>query len=835
MTDITDNYLSLAIDSEGDSYVAYWTNGTNTGQTFIDGTYMVVVTKISTFNQVKWTQQLQSYNVTGYGWQPNVAVDSLKNVYVTFPTPGTMTGETSTGGMDTVVWKMNTNGVTQWVRQQPTFNTTGDDTYPAIVTDYTNSVYVAYRTTGVVPGGISSGGTDIVVYKLDTDGVFQWVKQDPLFNTSADDTQPTITIDKYGAVYVAYWTEGGTVLGQVNTGNHDVVVFKLDTHGVFQWARQSPSFNTTGFNELPVVAVDGNQNTYVAYITDGVASGQTNAGDSDIVVFKLDVYGNTLWIQQQPTFNTDRYDDYPAITVDVNGNAFVAYTTTGVASGQTFTGWTYDVVIFKLSTNGYTQWVQQQPSFNTGGENINPAIGIDTQGSLYIAYPTDGTISGVSVSGPYDIVVFKLLTSVEVRPIITCDDANLYYLYYTNEGKAEDQFDMVFTKKTLAGVTLWEKRDPSFNQISSKNPTIVAYKQGLVSFFYVVFQTAGELVPGESLFPFDIVVMKLDTNGNILWVQQNRTFNTTRSDEFPSADVDNNGNLYVAYQTLGRAPGGYRLAFKDKYDIVVFKMSPSGTTLWIRQSRYVNSERGGRNPYIRVDRVNNTVYVVYSSDGRVYQQPISGDSDIVIFKLNATSGAIMQRSNGSLWILQNPSFNTETYDENPNIYVDNLGYVYLCYSTSPGGYATGLSNWGGYDLILCKFDPDGNVVKIIQSPVFDTPDDETHPSMTYRSGYLYIAYQTTGAVSGQSHTGHSDIVVMKVNTVTMDVVWIRQNSKFNTTADDTSPSITTDALGNCYFAYETAGNFYQQPFGSAYQAVVVAKLNSAGSFVWVKR
>ena len=94
----------------------------------------------------------------------------------------------------------------------------------------------------------------------------------------------------------------------------------------------------------------------------------------------------------------------------------------------------YDIVLFKLDSSGTTQWVQQQPSFNTTGINLNPSINLDRYGSIYVAYPTDGSNAGVPVTGPYDIVVFKMLTAMEADPHITCDGYNLYYVYFTNQG-----------------------------------------------------------------------------------------------------------------------------------------------------------------------------------------------------------------------------------------------------------------------------------------------------------------------------------------------------------------------------------------------------------------
>jgi hypothetical protein len=112
-------------------------------------------------------------------------------------------------------------------------------------------------------------------------------------------------------------------------------------------------------------------------------------------------------VVQQPSFNTIKSDSYPSIAIDHQGAIY----TEGVTANQSETG-PADIVIFKLEpTNGQCQWVVQQPSFNTNGINIDPTIAIDHQGSIYVAYYTNGTASGQTQTGAYDIVVFKLASN----------------------------------------------------------------------------------------------------------------------------------------------------------------------------------------------------------------------------------------------------------------------------------------------------------------------------------------------------------------------------------------------------------------------------------------
>lgn len=426
---------------------------------------------------VHWASQMPTFNTTGANITPEIAMDSMGNVYVAYDTTGTASGQTSTGGHDIVVFKLDANGVTQWVQQQPTFNTQLTDASPTIAIDLTDNIYVAYQTSGVVTGQTHTGtGTDIVVFKMDSlYGDIVWSVQQPTFNTSLTDSKPSICTDLSGAIYVGYYTYGQTS-GQTQTSYTDIAVFKLDpTIGKCVWVVQQPTFNGNLPNSFANIATDSEGNIYVCYQTIGKTSGQVfTGGFADIVVFKLEpIHGQCLWVAQQPTFNSMGYDQHPHMVIDSSDNIVVCYYTTGAVSGQTNIGGN-DIVVFKLeSSAGQCIWVKEQPCMNTIDDDLMPRIAVNMGGYIYVCYYTTGTASGQINSGGDDIVFFKL--------------------------------------------------EPN--------------------------------------------------QGDCIWLNQLPSFNSAGDDTNPSLVVDPAGDMYLTYQTTG-TPSGQEISITGSTDIVVYKLSP---------------------------------------------------------------------------------------------------------------------------------------------------------------------------------------------------------------------------------------------------------------------
>ncbi|QKF94492.1 hypothetical protein QKU48_gp1034 [Fadolivirus algeromassiliense] len=389
---------SIAVDSNGNSFIAYYTTGTVSGGTN-SGSNDIVVFKLDTNGNFVWARQQATFNTNSDDSKPAITIGSSGNIYIAFQTSGTVSGGTASGGTDIAVMKMDTNGNLLWIKQDPSFNTTANDANPAISVDSNENVYVSYNTTGTVSGGTNSGSNDVVVFKLNSTGTFQWVQQQAAFNTSGSDTLSSISTDASGNVYVTYMTTG-TVSGGTLSGVTDIVVFKLNTNGNFVWAQQQVAFNTTSTEESPVIVADASGNSYIAYTTDGTVSGGVNAGGSDIVLFKLDTNGNLLWVRQQSSYNSITTEAIPAIALDHTSNIYITYLFGPHAA--------FKIAVAKFNTDGTFKWIKNTSDINTVVNNTFPSIGLDSNCNIYVTYQTSGTVTGGSNSGSDDIVVFKL-------------------------------------------------------------------------------------------------------------------------------------------------------------------------------------------------------------------------------------------------------------------------------------------------------------------------------------------------------------------------------------------------------------------------------------------
>lgn len=375
---------AVVVDMNGNIYVAFVTiTPPIEGQTNV-GMIDICVVKFDPDGQAIWYRQQPSFDTTEDDVDPAICVDSIGNVYVAYSTNGSVSGQVEPIiTLDIVVFKLNTNGDTLWVKQSSSFNTPGNDYGPTIGADSSGNVYVAYNSND--PNQPSEYYDNIVVFKLSTDGELLWIKKTQTFNTPGGNYNPSIAIDVLSNCYITYFCDGQSASGEHDVGGFDIIVFKLDTNGNQLWIRQRPSFDTTENDFSSSIAVDNNGSCYIAYHTYGITSGQQNSGQIDIVIFKMDTNGNVIWITQKPTFNTEFSDFAPSIGIDPLGFLYIVYSTFGITSGQTLTGLP-DIVITQLDQEGNTMNVVQQPTINTLFENIYPTIAVDQQSNCYIAY-----------------------------------------------------------------------------------------------------------------------------------------------------------------------------------------------------------------------------------------------------------------------------------------------------------------------------------------------------------------------------------------------------------------------------------------------------------------
>lgn len=411
------------------------------------------------------------------------------------------------------------------------FGGEGRDSGNSITTDAEGNVYTTRyfeRTADFDPGPDtvelnSTGYFDIFIQKLDPNGNLLWVKQ--IGDVGRDETQ-SIAIDGLGNIY----TTGaftGTVDFDPGTETHyltadgstDIFVLKLDQDGNFIWAKQ---MGGTDYDEGFSIAIDALGNVLVVGLFSGTADFDPSEGTAylteigtvyDMFILKLDGDGNFIWVKQIGGIG----GEVPtSLDTDSNGNVYTTgkfYYTADFNPSSEIVNLTSlgssDIFILKLDGDGDFLWVKQM-----GGVGIDDgnSITIDQEGSIYSTGSFNGTVD------------FDPGTAV---------------LNFSSAGKS----DVYIQKLDLNGNLLWVM------QIGGTNAEIAnAIATDGNGNIYILGNFAGtvDFDPGSETREltaglFDNFILKLDGNGNFIWVTQNiGTYGPDHKGNAIAIDADNN-------------------------------------------------------------------------------------------------------------------------------------------------------------------------------------------------------------------------------------------------------------------------------------------------------
>lgn len=135
------------------------------------------------------------------------------------------------------------------------------------------------------------GSNEVLIKQYNSSMVRQWTR---LLCTTGADMGIYIAVEpSTGYIYTTGGTDA-TLDGQTHKGLRDVFVASYTSDGTFRWHRQ---FGGTGYEHGEEIVFDSNGNIYVGGSTDSPTfegKSNTNPGDEDVFILKLDSLGNLL-------------------------------------------------------------------------------------------------------------------------------------------------------------------------------------------------------------------------------------------------------------------------------------------------------------------------------------------------------------------------------------------------------------------------------------------------------------------------------------------------------------------------------------------------------------
>lgn len=344
-----------------------------------------------------------------------------------------------------------------------------------------------------------------------------WVTQ---YGTPGSDEARGMIIDEAGDLYVAGRAEG-SLEGNTDAGDSDLFVTKLDPDANRLFTRQ---LGTPTFDMSESVAIHSDGSFLVVGRSDGDFDGHTGFGAMDGIAIRYDELANEQWSVQLGTPLDDRIR---AVALSNNGRGYLAGYTAGSYGGNV-NGGSADLLLVKLDDDGTELWSRQ-----LGGPGLQAGNGVvvDSENNVIVAGNSSGPFEGGMAFGGNDAIVVKL------------------------DGD---------------GAILWTAQIGGEGSDVAHDVTVDADDN-----VYIVGLAENAYDQQEHLGDRDMVVTKLDAAGVTLWSAQ---FGTSDFDDAYGIAVDAEGMIYVSGHSRGNL-GDKVVAGAE--DLSVVALDPEGEVAWV--------------------------------------------------------------------------------------------------------------------------------------------------------------------------------------------------------------------------------------------------------------
>lgn len=224
---VNDLLRALQADADGNVVAVGYTQGDlfsrNAG-----GSSDFFVMKLDAAGNLRWGRQDGGALGDNAG---GLAVSAAGEIFVAGYAGTALHGQASSGGTDAFLIKYAADGTRQWTQF---IGSAGSDYGATVRRDAGGNLYVLGRTSGTFTGQSSAGGLDAFVAKIDAAGALQWVRQ---LGTAGDEYPTAMTLNGAGGLRIAGFTTGAFP-GASNTGAQNGFMAQLDPGATLQWARQ---------------------------------------------------------------------------------------------------------------------------------------------------------------------------------------------------------------------------------------------------------------------------------------------------------------------------------------------------------------------------------------------------------------------------------------------------------------------------------------------------------------------------------------------------------------------------------------------------------------------
>jgi len=350
----------------------------------------------------------------------------------------------------------------------------------------------------------------------------------------------------------------------------------------------------------------------------------------------------------------------PCIVTSPTGEMYISYTTTGTIIGGTpNTSNIQQIVIAKINSDGTVAWSKQDDTINIATPpygNVYSQIALTTTNILYLTTITEQPfpLSWNTNIFTIDMTTGTVIDSVSFVPL---DIFNTDGITYNHVIKVDSQNNIILFMYTLFGGVLQIYSMYKYNTSLIKDPIFgtiapvadrLLFSEPIVRFIDLAIDSNDNYIFTFGVTPdffmsvnyglADIVVVKTNSNGTILWELQEAAFNTRGYNQNPCVTIDSQDNIYIGYsiQNVG-------------IQNAMFKLDPNGTLLWFKNDISISSGGTDNNMQLRTAADDTIIGIFYTTSIYNYAVPFLGQSNNALFRMNS-EGVI-------LWTSENTNIN----------------------------------------------------------------------------------------------------------------------------------------------------------------------------------